>query len=86
MPKFYDKVDVLKKPGWLKIRLHRTPEWGEVRQIVEKHNLHTICSSGRCPNQAECWSRRTATFMILGDIYYLFITIKTNGYITSYIS
>ena len=68
MPKFYDKVDVLKKPGWLKIRLHRTPEWGEVRQIVEKHNLHTICSSGRCPNQAECWSRRTATFMILGDI------------------
>ena len=68
MPKFYDKVDVLKKPGWLKIRLHRTPEWGEVRQIVEKHNLHTICSSGMCPNKAECWSRRTATFMILGDI------------------
>ena len=68
MPKFYDKVDVLKKPGWLKIRLHRTPEWSEVRHIVEKHNLHTICSSGMCPNQAECWSRRTATFMILGDI------------------
>ena len=59
MPKFYDKVDVLKKPGWLKIRLHRTPEWSEVRHIVEKHNLHTICSSGMCPNQAECWSRRT---------------------------
>lgn len=68
MPKFYDKVDVLKKPGWLKIRLHRTSEWAEVRHIVEKHDLHTICSSGRCPNQAECWSRRTATFMILGDI------------------
>ena len=68
MPKFHDKVDVLKKPEWLKIRLHRTAEWAEVHQIVEKHNLHTICSSGRCPNQAECWSRRTATFMILGDI------------------
>ena len=68
MPKFYDKVDVLKKPGWLKIRLHRTPEYAEVQQIVDKHALHTICSSGRCPNQAECWSRRTATFMILGDI------------------
>ena len=68
MPKFYDKVDVLKKPGWLKIRLHRTPEYAEVQQIVRKHALHTICSSGRCPNQAECWSRRTATFMILGDI------------------
>ena len=68
MPKFYDKVDVLKKPGWLKIRLHRTPEYAEVQQIVRKHALHTICSSGMCPNKAECWSRRTATFMILGDI------------------
>ena len=68
MPKFYDRADALKKPGWLKIRLHRTPEWAEVRHIVEKHRLHTICSSGMCPNQAECWSRRTATFMILGDI------------------
>ena len=68
MPKFYDKVDVLKKPGWLKIRLHRTPEYAEVQQIVDKHALHTICSSGMCPNKAECWSRKTATFMILGDV------------------
>lgn len=68
MPKFHDKVDVLRKPEWLKIRLHRTEEYAAVRQIVETHKLHTICSSGRCPNQAECWSRRTATFMILGDI------------------
>lgn len=68
MPKLHDKADVVKKPGWLKIRLHQTPEWAQVRHIVETHKLHTICSSGRCPNQAECWSRRTATFMILGDI------------------
>ncbi len=68
MPRFHDKVEVLKKPEWLKIRLHRTAEYAEVRHIVEEHGLHTICSSGRCPNQAECWSRRTATFMILGDI------------------
>ena len=68
MQKLHDKADVLKKPGWLKIRLHRTPEWAEVRHIVETHKLHTICSSGMCPNQSECWSRRTATFMILGDI------------------
>ena len=68
MPKFHDQADVLKKPGWLKIRLHRTAEYAEVRRIVDKHELHTICSSGRCPNQAECWSRRTATFMILGEI------------------
>ncbi len=68
MPKLHGQVDVRKKPEWLKIRLHRTAEYAEVRRIVEQHKLHTICSSGRCPNQAECWSRRTATFMILGDI------------------
>ena len=54
MPKFYDRADALKKPGWLKIRLHRTPEYAEVQQIVRKHALHTICSSGMCPNKAEC--------------------------------
>ncbi|MBR5465272.1 MAG: lipoyl synthase [Alistipes sp.] len=68
MPKLYERVTSIKKPDWLKIRLHRTADYAEVRHIVEQHNLHTICSSGRCPNQAECWSRRTATFMILGDI------------------
>jgi lipoic acid synthetase len=39
-----------------------------VREIVEKHKLHTICTSGHCPNMAECWGRSTATLMILGDI------------------
>ena len=68
MPKFYDKIDVLRKPEWLKIRLHRTSEYAEVQRIVEAHSLHTICSSGMCPNKAECWSQKTATFMILGDI------------------
>ena len=68
MPKLHDKADVLKKPGWLKIRLHRTPEWAEVRHIVETHRLTAMCSSGMFPNQSECWSRRSATFMILGDI------------------
>ena len=68
MPKLYERVASIRKPDWLKIRLHRTAEYAEVRHIVEQHNLHTICSSGKCPNQADCWSRRTATFMILGDI------------------
>ena len=68
LPMTGSQSHVLKKPGWLKIRLHRTPEYAEVQQIVDKHALHTICSSGMCPNKAECWSRRTATFMILGDI------------------
>ncbi len=68
MPKIYDKVDALKKPEWLKIRLHRTAGYAEVQHIVREHGLHTICSSGMCPNKAECWSRHTATFLILGDI------------------
>lgn len=68
MPKLYDRADVLRKPDWLKIRLHRTTSYADVQHIVEEHSLHTICSSGMCPNKAECWSRRTATFMILGDI------------------
>lgn len=68
MPKLYDQVRGTGKPDWLKIRLHRTADYAAVRRIVEEHQLHTICSSGRCPNQADCWSRRTATFMILGDI------------------
>ncbi len=68
MPKLHDRPQVLRKPEWLKIRLHRTAAYAEVRHIVESHALHTSCSSGMCPNKAECWSRRTATFMILGDI------------------
>ena len=68
MPKFYDKVNVLRKPEWLKIRLQSNEESAEVERIVKEHSLHTICSSGLCPNKAECWRRRTATFMILGDI------------------
>lgn len=71
MSTFYDRTNeqpVLRKPEWLKIRLRHSPQYAEVRQIVTEHGLHTICSSGRCPNQAECWSRRTATFMILGDV------------------
>ena len=68
MPKLYERADGRRKPDWLKIRLHRTTAYADVQHIVKEHSLHTICSSGMCPNKAECWSRRTATFMILGDI------------------
>lgn len=68
MPKLHGLRDVAKKPDWLKIRLHRDAAFAGVQRIVREHNLHTICSSGKCPNQAECWSRRTATFMILGEV------------------
>ena len=68
MPKLYGENAPARKPEWLKIRLHRSDTFAEVARIVQQHSLHTICSSGRCPNKAECWSKRTATFMILGDV------------------
>lgn len=58
----------LKKPDWLKIRLGGNEQFTKTKQIVEGHCLHTICTSGKCPNMGECWSRGTATFMIGGDI------------------
>ncbi len=57
-----------RKPEWLKIKLDTSGDYSEVGRIVKEHGLHTICSSGMCPNKGECWSRGTATFMILGDI------------------
>jgi len=57
-----------RRPEWLKIRLPHGEAFREVKAIVENHHLHTVCESARCPNRAECWGRRTATFMILGDI------------------
>ncbi len=68
MPRLRSHEMVLSKPDWLKIRLHSDPSFAEVERIVRNHSLHTICSSGMCPNKAECWSRKTATFMLMGDI------------------
>lgn len=56
------------KPQWLKIRLPQSTEYGSVASLVKEHDLHTICSSGKCPNISECWARGTATFMIAGDV------------------
>ena len=56
------------KPDWLKIKVPIGKEYLGVKEIVNKHKLHTICSSGLCPNMCDCWGRGTATLMILGDI------------------
>ncbi len=61
-------MQVARKPHWLKVKLPSGDNFKELREIVETHQLHTICSSGRCPNMGECWGDRTATFMILGNI------------------
>lgn len=58
----------IRKPDWLKIKLPKGDNYLKVKGILEEHGLHTICSSGKCPNMGECWNAGTATFMILGDI------------------
>ncbi|MCD4730203.1 MAG: lipoyl synthase [Bacteroidales bacterium] len=58
----------LRKPKWLKTQVPAGKEYLALRDIVEKNKLHTICTSGHCPNMAECWGRGTVTLMILGDI------------------
>lgn len=61
-------MKIRQKPDWLKIQLPSGENYLKVKQLVEGHGLHTICSSGKCPNMGECWSAGTATLMILGDI------------------
>ncbi len=56
------------KPDWLKIKLPTGTNYRQIKQIVDGNHLHTICSSGKCPNMGECWGAGTATFMILGEI------------------
>lgn len=62
------KNSILRKPEWLKIKRESCDDYALVAQLVEENGLHTICSSGKCPNKNECWNRGTATFMILGNI------------------
>lgn len=58
----------IRKPEWLKTRLQSNSQFAQVNNIVKEHGLHTICTSGRCPNMSECWNKGTATFMISGEI------------------
>lgn len=57
-----------RKPDWLKISLPQGKQYLDVREIIARKGLHTICVSGKCPNLSECWGRGTASFMILGDV------------------
>ena len=57
-----------KKPNWLRVKLPVGKKYTELRGLVDKYKLNTICTSGSCPNMGECWGEGTATFMILGNI------------------
>ncbi len=56
------------KPKWLRVKLPTGKKYTELRGLVDKYQLNTICTSGSCPNMGECWTEGTATFMILGNI------------------
>ena len=61
-------IDKIQKPKWLRVKLPVGKKYTELRNVVEKYKLNTICTSGSCPNMGECWTEGTATFMILGNI------------------
>ena len=61
-------IQRVKKPKWLRVKLPTGENYKNVRGLVDKYKLHTICESGHCPNMGECWGAGTATFMILGNI------------------
>jgi len=63
-----ERKNILRKPKWMKSPLPSGKTYIDVKGIVAKNKLHTICTSGKCPNMGECWNAGTATFMILGDI------------------
>ncbi len=58
---------VLRKPAWIRVKAPGSPKWAETNRIVREHNLVTVCEEAGCPNLGECWDRKHATFMIMGD-------------------
>lgn len=62
-----ERIPLGKRPDWLKVRLPSGQNYKDVHQLMRNSKLNTVCEEARCPNIAECWNARTATFMILGD-------------------
>lgn len=60
-------MTMTRKPDWLRAKLPTSPGYRATTELVEMHELNTVCKSAQCPNMGECWSRRTATLMILGN-------------------
>src|SRR2546429_4691342 len=55
-------------PEWIRVRVHEGEHYRQLKQLVRERRLHTVCEEAQCPNIFDCWNRRTATFMILGDV------------------
>ena len=56
-----------RRPEWLKIKLNTSEDFQKTQEIINNKMLNTVCVEARCPNIYECWNRKTATIMILGD-------------------
>ena len=61
-------AETLKKPPWIRVRAATSPRFYEIKQLLRERNLHSVCEEASCPNIGECFSKGTATFMIMGDI------------------
>ena len=59
---------MLRKPDWIRVKAPGSPQWAATRAIVRQHGLVTVCEEAGCPNIGECWEKKHATFMIMGDI------------------
>ena len=57
----------IKKPNWIKVKAPTSKQYNDTLNLVKKYNLHTVCQEAACPNIGECWTKKHATFMILGD-------------------
>lgn len=72
MKKFFGMTEKIRErqrlPRWMKMEMPKGESYSRVKNLIRNHGLHTICTSGNCPNTGECWNRGTATFMILGEI------------------
>ena len=58
---------IQRKPDWIRVKISNSSIYNETKEIVKSNNLHTVCEEAGCPNISECWSKRHATFMIMGD-------------------
>ena len=60
------RAEIQALPPWLRRSIGTASELSTVQQIVKQRQIHTICEEGRCPNRAECYSQKTATFLLMG--------------------
>lgn len=58
----------IRKPDWLRVGIQKSEDFFEIARNLRAYGLHSVCEEANCPNSADCWSRRTATFMVLGDV------------------